>query len=127
MLPIGSINLLTDGDRELEIKMWNINFPADAMNMDTDGDEMVTRVELNSFLKNIILPEQIKDSKKIITMFVQAIFSESYRPIPIRDLTSRLKKGIRGQKPYDENTSFMRNTFGKYTSRAHFQFTNYYF
>ena len=113
---IGTIKLLTGGEKDLHLKLQTINFTDSVNKPDSNDDKMVTKNELQIFLdKNLNQKKQNKNPahKQIISRVIKSVFGGSDDKIDTSKLISMMKNGIDFGEEYNDNTAFMNNTLGK--------------
>ena len=105
---------LTGGDDSLQLKQRRIKFNDPINKLDGNNDEMVTKKEMETFLSKNLKPNKDKDNGKIIETILYFLYNnEPDDEIGKKKLHSMLKNGITIQKPYNDNSAFMKNTLSK--------------
>jgi hypothetical protein len=75
---------------------------------------MVTKNEMETFLNKNLKPNKNKENRKIIKTILHFFYNNKpLNKMGKKKLLSMLKKGITIQKPYDDNSAFMKNTLSK--------------
>ena len=114
---IGTIKYLIGGNSNLRLKQKTIKFTDQVNNPDGNNDNMVTKHELEVFLNKNLRPEKNKENGKIIKRVLRSMFNSSTPSLDTDTILRMLRKGIEFEKPYDENSIFMKNTKSKMVFR----------
>ena len=104
---------MTGGNSTLSLKQKTIEFTDQVNNPDRNNDKMVNKHELEEFLNQNLKSKKNKEHGKIIKMILKSMFNSSIPSLGTDTIFQRLRKGIDFQKPYDDNSIFMKNTKSK--------------
>ena len=110
----GTIKYLTGGNSSLHLKQKTIKFTDEGNKPDSNNDKVVTKKEMETFLGKNLKPGKNNENGKIIRTILHFFYNnEPDNEIDTNKVLSLLKNGISIQKPYDNNSAFMKNTLSK--------------